>query len=376
MEECLTMREGDTNKPVQFVELAAANEKKIGHARLNSPATLNALITEMVELMLAKLQQWASDAQLACVVISGAGDKAFCAGGDVQALRDSAMANPGGPCIEAETFFAREYRLDYTIHTYNKPILVWGSGIVMGGGLGILAGASHRLVTESSRFAMPEVTIGLYPDVGGSYFLNLMPGSTGRFLALTGASFNAADALYCGIADWFLPSDHFPVLLETLQAHAPTNNQQLASLLQTMAGAAAGTMPTGNVASHREIIDKLCSEKNIATVLQNMASLHTDDPWLVQAQKNLTHGSPLSILLIDAQLARSVGKPLVEVFRAEWVLSTNIVRYPEFSEGVRALLVDKDRQPQWQFADIHSVPANMPESFFIAPPQDNPLADL
>ncbi|NNC55605.1 MAG: enoyl-CoA hydratase/isomerase family protein, partial [Pseudomonadales bacterium] len=208
------MQYQNTNQAVLFTELPAGSDKKIGHATLNSPASLNSLTTEMVELLLAKLLQWAQDSRLACVVISGAGDKAFCAGGDVQALRNSAIAKPGGPCLEAETFFAREYRLDYTIHTFNKPLLVWGNGIVMGGGLGILAGASHRVVTETSRFAMPEVTIGLYPDVGGSHFLNLMPGETGRFLALTGASFNAADALYTGLADYFLQRDQFPALLE------------------------------------------------------------------------------------------------------------------------------------------------------------------
>ena len=161
---------------VLFEELPASNNLKVGKIVLNIPKTLNSLTLEMVDLLLDRLSQWELDESICCLLISGSGGKAFCAGGDVQALHASAVKTPGGPCVEAETFFEREYRMDFALHNYPKPVIVWGDGIVMGGGLGIFAGGSHRVVTETSRFAMPEVTIALFPDVGGSYFLNRTPG--------------------------------------------------------------------------------------------------------------------------------------------------------------------------------------------------------
>ena len=159
---------------VLFEELTAASGK-VGRVTLNIEATLNSLTLEMVDLLQAQLDAWADDDAIAAIFIEGAGEKAFCAGGDVQALHASSVGTPGGPCEYAETFFTREYRLDYTLHTYAKPIICWGHGIVMGGGLGVMAACSHRVVTERTRIAMPEVTIALFPDVGGSWFLNHMP---------------------------------------------------------------------------------------------------------------------------------------------------------------------------------------------------------
>ena len=202
MEECLMSQE-----PTVQIQEHASHQGAIGHITLNVPATLNSLTLTMVDQIQSTLEQWRDRSDIAVILIDGSGDKAFCAGGDVQALRDSCLASPGGPCDYAETFFTREYRMNFTLHTYPKPIICWGSGIVMGGGLGILAGCRIRIVTETTRIAMPEVTIALFPDVGGSWFLNRMPGGTGLFLGLTGASINAGDALYTGIANRFMSAD-------------------------------------------------------------------------------------------------------------------------------------------------------------------------
>lgn len=368
----------DTNidSVVLFDELPASNNYKLARATLNIPATLNALTTDCVELLLLQLTTWATDDSIACVVIDGSGEKAFCAGGDVQALHASAVATPGGPCIDAENFFAREYRMNHLLHTYNKPIIVWGDGIVMGGGLGIFAGGSHRVVTETSRFAMPEVTIGLYPDVGGSYFLNRMPKSTGRFLALTGASFNAADAVYTGIANYFISRNSFQSVLDQLLIAAPTGHDQVTSLLSQFQAQSKSALPAANVEPHSEIIESLVGEQTIQQVMQNFAALQTDDKWLAKAKRSIEHGSPLSVLLIDKQLSVCADFSIGECFQAELVLSTNIVRYPEFAEGVRALLIDKDRNPQWQFSAIDKVSTDLLDAFFVAPWQDNLLNDL
>ena len=210
------MSDADNSHSVSYQVLDTANGKQLAVATLNEEKTLNALTLEMVDSLYQQLSQWQSDDAIVAVLLQGAGTKAFCAGGDVQQLYHSAVSQPGGPCEYAEQFFEREYRTDYLIHRYGKPVICWGSGIVMGGGLGLMAGSSHRIVTETTRMAMPEITIGLYPDVGGSWFLNRAPGRTGLFLALTAANINAADSLFIGLADHFVAADSKEPLLQAL----------------------------------------------------------------------------------------------------------------------------------------------------------------
>ncbi len=367
--------------PVLFAELPAANGKRLGEITLNVEKTLNSLSLEMVDLMLDQLKQWIKDEGVVAVLIKGEGQKAFCAGGDIQALYQSAINKTGGVCEYAETFFENEYRLDYLLHTYPKPVLCWGHGIVMGGGLGIMAGCSHRVVTEKTRIAMPEVTIGLYPDIGGSWFLNRMPGKSGVFLALTGASINAADSLYIGMADHFITNDQQEAVVTTLLqqdwSEEPENNRQiLTESLRSFEQASSDQLPAGNVAEHQEIIGKLCAVDKVSKVYTAIAGLETDDRWLVKARDSLIAGSPLSVLIIFRQLQVAKELSLDEVFRSELQLSTNIVRYPEFAEGVRALIIEKDRNPQWQFASLSDVPGDLLKQFFVSPWPQNPLANL
>ncbi|MGL5358870.1 MAG: enoyl-CoA hydratase/isomerase family protein, partial [Shewanella sp.] len=217
------MTETTTQSPAQgalqkvaFQTLATASGKLIGIATLNVESALNALDLDMVRKLSQQLTLWQHDPLIAAVVLDGSGDRAFCAGGDVRALYQASMTKPGELSQAAEVFFTEEYRLDYLLHTYGKPVLVWGDGIVMGGGLGLMAGASHRVVTETSRIAMPEVTIGLYPDVGGSYFLNRMPGKLGLFLGLSAYQLNAADACYVGLADHYLNRDDKELMFDAM----------------------------------------------------------------------------------------------------------------------------------------------------------------
>lgn len=353
----------------------------IGHLTLNSPATLNSLTLGMVDALQAALDDWRNDPAVALIIIDGAGDKALCAGGDVQALHASAVATPGGPCDYAERFFEREYRMNYTLHTYPKPILCWGHGIVMGGGLGVMAGCSHRVVTERTRIAMPEVTIALFPDVGGSWFLNRMPGASGRFLALTAASMNATDALFCGLADRFIPSQSKDQVLSQLfgetWSEAPRENHaRLRHLLRSFSDGAAADRPPAQVQPHLETINSLCDGDDIHDVIERILALDTDDPWLSRARDGLDNGSRLAACWIDRQLASTRHDSLREVFQSELQLATRIVRHPEFAEGVRALLIDKDRNPAWAYEQSRSVPPELMEQFFTPPWPQNPLADL
>ena len=368
------------DSPIEFSELPALSGR-VGRVTLNVPATLNSLTLEMVDLLQQQLDRWRDDPGLAAVVIDGAGDKAFCAGGDVQALHASAVATPGGPCDYAESFFTREYRMNYHLHTYPKPLLCWGHGIVMGGGLGVMAGCSERVVTEATRIAMPEVTIALFPDVGGSWFLNRMPGRTGHFLALTGASINAADAIFAGLADRFIRSDlRDAVVAGLLQQDWSTdtaaNRGLLKHVLRPFTRESAEALPAGQIQPHLPVIAELCDGDDVHQVIDAITALETDDRWLARAADGLRHGSPLAALWIERQLWETRHASLKEIFQAEIQLATRIVRHPEFAEGVRALLIDKDRTPAWQYRESRAVPTEVLDQFFEAPWDENPLADL
>lgn len=361
--------------PVLFETFASANGFSVGVATLNVPRTLNSLTAAMVDLLLPQLNAWQSDDRIACVLLRGSGDRAFCAGGDVVQLRNSSLANDG----KAAEFFEQEYRLNYLIHTYAKPIVVWGHGVVMGGGLGLLAGASHRVVTAQTRLAMPEVTIGLYPDVGGTWFLNKAPGRTGLFLALTGASINASDALFLGMADRFLAhaqwTDFIAALKATAWAGVDERAGQISHVLRDLESR-AGERPPQVVRDHYDRIQQLTDADSLHEIVDNIVSCNGDDEWLSRAAQTLASGCPATIGVIYEQLRRGLHLSLKQAFEMELVLSTNFMRFPSFAEGVRALLVDKDRQPKFSPANLTEVTPDLVEAHFAMPWQKNPLADL
>lgn len=372
---------------VLFDELPARGGYRIGVAMLNAEASLNALTLGMIRRLDLRLQRWATDPQVACVVLCGAGDRAFCAGGDVRFLRDAILEHPGAiPNPVAEAFFSEEYRLDHRIHTYPKPTLLWGNGIVMGGGLGFMAGASHRVVTETSRIAMPEITIGLFPDVGGSWFLQRMAGRVGLFLALTGAALNGHDALVVGLADHFLRSvDRDAVLVALCEADwshaAGSNRTELARTLSSFAESARALLPEANVVRHRSLIDQLVAGDELGPAVARITSYAGDDPWLRKAARALQAGSPTSAALIWALWHRARHLGLAGVFRLELVVALQCCAHPDFAEGVRALLIDKDNHPGWTPSSLADVTSTWIDEHF-APPwsvwqnQANPLADL
>ncbi|WP_211466889.1 enoyl-CoA hydratase/isomerase family protein [Collimonas silvisoli] len=376
--------------PALFEELATDNGKRIGVATLNVEKTLNAISLEMVDLLDRQLRLWAADPQLAMVLLQAAGEKAFCAGGDLQGLYRTMLDQhaTGGPedirsNPYACDFFEREYRLDYLIHTYPKPILAWGHGIVMGGGIGLMAGASHRVVTEKSRLAMPEIAIGLYPDVGGTWFLNRMPGQIGLFLALSGASIGAADAVFARLADYQISHGQKQSVLASLLTQ-PWDGQQddvlLSRLLQNAErlGAAAWVAGAKPLQQHFELINRLCSAPTLAEVVRNIVELKTDDPWLQKGSATLAAGSPGSAWLSHALQKRARHMSLAEVFRLEYVVSLHCAARADFAEGIRALIIDKDRQPKWQPATLVAVGSEWGNGFFDDPwtAASHPLADL
>lgn len=344
---------------------------RLGHLTLNVPKTLNSLTLEMVDVISDCLDSWAADDDIVAVFIDGSGDKAFCAGGDVAALRESSLATPGGPCEYAETFFAREYAMNYRLHTYPKPVICWGQGVVMGGGLGILAACSHGVVGERTRIAMPEITIALFPDVGGSWFLNHMPGEVGRFLALTAVAINGTDAIDVGLARHFLAASQHQSLLDALVAMSwPAGNQArhqaVTELLDRLPAGEA--KPNAQVMPHFETINTLMAGDDLTAIAARLLAWQGEDQWLSKARDGFAHGSKLAASWIFRQLNLTRDADLKTVFRSEAQLGAQIMRYPEFAEGVRALLIDKDRNPQWQFDSVDAVPAELLDQFFTEAP--------
>lgn len=369
---------------VKFSEFDSINGAKIGLATLNKPKALNALSLDMIRLLMPQLVKWRDDPKIAVVMIDGEGDKAFCAGGDVVAMYHAMQATPNAIPDSLQAFFTEEYQLDYLIHTYEKPILVWGNGIVMGGGLGLMSGASHRIVTETSRLAMPEITIGLYPDVGGSWFLNKMPDGCGMFLGLTGASINAADALYVNLADHFIPNDQKQHFFDQIQVQDWTedvsvNQVTLSELCVKMHSISESLIPQDVVKNHQKLIDSVTNKDTVAEIVETVLELDSaEDKWLSRAQKSLTNGSPITMHLVYQQLERGKPLSLAECFKMELIMSCHCGQVGEFQEGVRALLIDKDGAPNWQNRSVRDVPVGIVEEFFSAPWEDeqHPLAKL
>ena len=370
------MAEMTTNtSPVRLEERAAMGGMRVAIATLDAPKSLHALTLDMIRLLHGALGRWAADPSIACVVLQSSTDKSFCAGGDVRSLRDALLAQPDAmPNPVAQAFFSEEYRLDHRIHTYPKPVLVWGGGIVMGGGLGLMAGASHRVVTETTRIAMPEISIGLFPDVGGSWFLPRMPGRCGLFLGLTGAPLNAADALFTRLADYFIAQQDRGNVIDALcqlDWAGPTDAGVTLDLVLRGFAGAADALLASEARTHFDTIQAMTASRALEDVVAAIVAYDGDAAWLQRAAKTLAGGSPFSAALAWSLQERARHLGLADAFRLELTVALRCCAYPDFSEGVRALLIDKDNAPQWQLPDLHDI-----AQCFVAPWARNPLADL
>ncbi|HLW57960.1 MAG TPA: enoyl-CoA hydratase/isomerase family protein [Bacteriovoracaceae bacterium] len=338
----------------------------VGHITLNSERTLNALSQGMADELLTLLKSWERDPNVSCIFLDGAGSKAFCAGGDIKnlyhSLKEDQSSEVNPTCLK---FFITEYTLDYKIHTYSKPIVSWNSGITMGGGMGLMNGASHRIVTETSLLSMPEVSIGLYPDVGATYFFNQLPSGVGKFLGVTGARFNAGDAITLGLADYFLESNLKEVLLSKLKEISWTkesseNKKLISQCLQGLSSSNLPTPFTKNLLSYFEKLSSVTELKDFETITNEFPQ----NEWITQSLNIYKKGSPSSAAVILRQLEQGKNLSLKEAFMSELNLSAQCSLKPDFTEGVRALLIDKDQSPQWTPATINELTSEWLDSFF------------
>jgi len=354
---------------VQF-EIIKGASGSIGKITLNNPKALNALNVEMIDAMQNALDICERDDNIKAVFLQGAGEKAFCAGGDVVGMYHSMKETAKGEIpVKAADFFTHEYKLDYRIHTFLKPIISWGNGIVMGGGIGLAAACSHRIVTENSMYAMPEVTIGLYPDVAGSWFFNRMPPNIGMFLGLTGSRINASDAIFTKLADFFVLNEFKDVLLEDLtqlnwsdDPHADVHN-----VIQTHYAFSYDEAPLSNVRENYDEIQYLFEHGGLGAIIHNMTHIEPKTKWLSFAQKGFLKGCPMTYRLVYEQIKRAKHMSLRQVFEMELIMSTRCAMNGDLQEGIRALLIDKDGKPQWSVESVNDISENKIEEFFTPP---------
>jgi enoyl-CoA hydratase len=331
---------------------------RAGLIMLNRPKALNALTLGMVRLMRVQLATWAGDPRVERVVIEGAGDRAFCAGGDIRVLYDWGLAQD--PSFVA--FYREEYLLDAAIKRYPKPWVAIMDGITMGGGVGVSVHGSHRIATERLTFAMPETGIGLFPDVGGTYFLPRCPGETGMYLGLTGARLKAADALYTGIADVHVGSDRIEALRDALCAEADLDGA-IALFSQD-----PGSVP---LAEHRNAIDRCFSAASVEAIVAALEAEGSE--WAAATARTIAAKSPTSLRITYRQLRKGARLGFEECMKLEFRMVHGILAGHDFFEGTRAVVIDKDQDPRWQPAVLAGVSESDVAHYFAPLAEELPL---
>ena len=314
-------------------------EGGLGRITLNRPKALNALTLAQIRAMDPHLRRWAEDPAVRVVLIRGAGQRAFCAGGDVRAIYD---ARQRGDWELVTSFYREEYRLNRLIKTYPKPYVALLDGIVMGGGVGVSVHGRFRVATERTLFAMPETGIGFFPDVGGSHFLPHLPGDIGMYLGLTGARLKAADTLHVGVATHYVESERLPALREAL-----SEARDAAEVEATLAGFASDPGPAA-IDDKRALIDRCFGKASLAEVLAALAA--ESDPWAAETLAGLVKKSPHLVAVSFEMIRRGRTMSFDDCMKMEFRLAMELAPAHDFVEGVRALLIDRDNTPDWRKA--------------------------
>ncbi len=334
----------------------------IGHILLNRPRALNALTHGMVRAIHAALDAWADDAAVRAVVVEGAGDRAFCAGGDIRVLHDLGKAGRHG---EAIAFWRDEYELNVRIKRYPKPYVALVDGIVMGGGVGVSLHGSHLVAGERFAFAMPEVGIGFFPDVGATFALPRLPGHAGRWIALTGQRVGGSDAAALGLASAAVASSSLAGLRDALVA-GDDPSTAVAAAAPAAGGPRLGTF-------ERAVIARCFGGNSIAAILAALDAEAGDGAaFAAQTAATIRTKSPLSLAIALEQMKRGAGLSFEDAMRLEFRIVSRMMANPDFFEGVRAAVIDKDQAPRWSPADLAAVTAPMVDGFFA--PLDRELA--
>ncbi len=344
-------------------EVLVRREGAAGVLSLNRPKAIHALTLGMCSTMTEALLAWRGDPDVACVIIDHAEGRGFCSGGDINLIRQSALADGGKAGRE---FFHVEYRLNHLLFTYPKPVTAFMDGITMGGGVGISQPAKLRVATENTRFAMPETGIGLFPDVGGGWYLSRLQGRIGQFLALTGARLDGAECLWAGLATHYLSADSLAEAKQRL-AHGHEPGGVLSAL--------AAPVPQARIAGNAASIARHFASDRFEDVL---ASLDADDSeWAAKELATLRTKSPLSCRIALRQLAESLKlETFADNMAMEYRIGGRTIMQPDFAEGVRAVIIDKDNAPRWNPAAPEDVTPQMIDEIFAPLPADEEWTPL
>ncbi|MFC4270917.1 enoyl-CoA hydratase/isomerase family protein [Sneathiella chungangensis] len=345
-------------------EILFAVKGAIGLVTLNRPKALNALTHEMCLLLNAKLREWEKDDRVHAVVIEGAGDRAFCAGGDIVKLYNEGKSGGDYPYH----FYRDEYLLNTRIKHFPKPYIALIDGIVMGGGVGVSVHGSHRIATERTLFAMPESGIGLFPDVGGTYFLPRLEGELGMYLGLTGARLKTADSVFAGIAHGYIPAEKLPEVKDALAAHGFAGDAK-AEVDRVLAGFTTET-EAAPIAETLPAINRHFAKDSVVAIIESLQS--EDDALAATAADSLLTKSPTSMKLTYQQLRRGKSLDFDDCMRMEFRMVNRVIQGVDFYEGTRAAVIDKDQSPKWTPATLDEVSDAAIEEYF-APLPDGEL---
>lgn len=339
-------------------ELIAGKSGSLALLTLNRPEALNALSLDMIRGMAVLLTQWAADDTVRAVFITGAGERAFCAGGDIKAAHALGLRYKKGEVDEAliSQYFAEEYALNRQLFHYPKPLIAYMDGITMGGGFGVAGPCRYRIVTERTRFAMPEVGIGLFPDVGSVWFLNRCPGQIGAWLAVTGNTIGPADMMYAGLGTHILPAGAAAAIGDRL-----AEGGDIADTLDSM----KADLPDrqADLETHRTLIDSCFRYDTVEDIVEALRD--EGSAWARECARVIGTRSPLSLKVSLAHLRRAKGQDFDEVTDRDLTLAHNFMKGHDFFEGVRALVIDKDRQPRWDPPVLAAVSTAMVEDNFV-----------
>ena len=341
--------------------LFSITENGVATITLNRPKAINSLNYQMIVSIKSKLIQWEDDPAIRIVILQGAGEKGFCAGGDIKTLYQSKESEAAFK--QSIQFFQEEYKTDQLVANFPKPILACLDGIVMGGGIGLSQGASHRIVTERTKWAMPEMNIGFFPDVGAAYFLNKAPGQIGRYLALTAKVLKASDVIYANSADAFIPSESLNSLFELINKtdwHQDEN--PAAALDKIIHNFKREPEHTGKLASIQLEIDKHFAHSTVEEIIESLETDKSD--FSLQTMKTLQSKSPVSLKVTLRQLIEGEMKTLRDCLDTDLTLAANFLRSEDFYEGVRSVVIDKDQNPQYNYKQLSEVSSMMVDSFF------------
>ncbi len=340
--------------------LFSTNKNGVATILLNRPKALNSLNLTMVDAIGKKLEAWATDQNIQCVVIKGAGERGLCAGGDIKTLYSAKESQEN--LEEAYEFFTIEYDTDLAVANFPKPIIAILDGIVMGGGVGLISSADFKIVTERTTWAMPETSIGFFPDVGAAYFLNKAPGKTGRYLGLTGLQLKAADILYINGANYYMPSEKLPAFLQQIEEDEFTADHIQATIKNLLDEFSTIPPNNGVLSKQQQESDQHFS---YATVEEILSSLEADSSTFAKKTKEtLLSKSPVSLKVTLKHLINSEQESLASCLATDLTLAKNFMKHPDFFEGVRSVIIDKDHQPNYQYATLEDVPNELVHRFF------------